>query len=59
MIKNMNDIVSFIALIAMVIYCMRFFMFAFVINRENKQEDITSFKGIRQLIRDYNDNTEN
>lgn len=54
MIKNLNDILSLIALALIMIVCIRVFIWSFI----NKDEDELAHVSKWQLIKEYNDNTE-
>ena len=54
MIKNLNDLLSFIVLILMTVFSLRFFVWSLFGSDDNAEKDINKW----QLLKDYIDNTE-
>lgn len=53
MIKNINDLISIFVLFLMLVFSLRIFVWAFI-NKEDNGAKVNKW----QLIKDYNDNTE-
>lgn len=54
MIKNLNDLLSVIVLLAMTINCFRILIWSYIKKGDNNQDEISKW----QLIKDYIDNEE-
>lgn len=57
MIKNINDLLSFIVLIVLVIYSQGFLVY-FYLKGKRKELTVDTFSSRWQLFKDYNDNIE-
>lgn len=57
MIKNINDLLSFIVLIVLVIYSQGFLLY-FYLKGKRKELTVDTFSSRWQLFKDYNDNIE-